>query len=246
MSIKVYIENLIGPKPHLLDPFNYLKFKQPSEYKFEYTSPSLIKISYDLDPLSNEVTELKFTNNPLRSWVDLWCERESNLPIDPKIQSMDISSSPDLELVSIIENRNFLTNLDLSYNPNLSYVNLSGCQMLTSLNLSGCVNLHKVNLGFIKNIRVLVCRNCDLSEPALESILSSYYPVYNLLEPQPRDKKQVSSYLDLRGNFINWRNRRIASKIRMLVTNNILVLWDNNPPEEIIPLSYYRSLPTQL
>lgn len=246
MSIIVYTENLIGTKPHLLDPFNYIKFYLDSKFEYSYTSPSLIKLSYELDPVTNHVVELKFTNNPIKSWIDLWCEAESQLPIDPLIEKMNISGSQELELVSIIEHRRLLTELNLSYSPKLSYVNLSGCHELTHLDLSGCIGLQKLNLGFIKNLKVLSVRNCNLPELALESVLSSYYPVLNALEPQQRNKRLMSSYIDLRGNYINWRNRKIASKIRLLVTNNILVLWDNHPPEDIIPLSYYKSLPTQL
>ena len=50
---------------------------------------------------------------------------------------------------------------------------------------------------------------------------------------------QHNTLLDLRGNEIDWSNRRIASKIRLLLTNNWVVKWSNNPPTSVIPAQLY-------
>jgi hypothetical protein len=50
---------------------------------------------------------------------------------------------------------------------------------------------------------------------------------------------QHNTLLDLRGNEIDWSNRRIASKIRLLLTNNWVVKWSNNPPTSIVPAQLY-------
>ena len=241
MSLSFYIENLIGAKPHLFDPFNYIRFEEHGAFEFKYTSPSLLKIVCTI-PATTYIPELKFTNNPIKNWVDFWCESESDLPIDPLIEKMNLSNNPQLEIVSFGEERSALKTLNLSQNSKLNYLNVVGCNHLEHLDLSGCTNLHTLSLGMNKNIKEISLRGCNLPEDSLERVLSRYYPTSNQLEAHP--KKKMSSYIDLRGNYINWSNRKIASKIRMLLTNNILVLWDVNPPDFIIPLTAYKSLNT--
>ena len=62
----------------------------------------------------------------------------------------------------------------------------------------------------------------------------------------PPFRKKFSTLLDLTGNEINWGNRKIASKIRLLVSNNWLVLWDNPPPTSVIPIQMYAFFPTNI
>lgn len=237
MSLTFYIENLIGAKPHLFNPFNYITFSEYGSYEFKYTSPSLLKIECSTPAT---IPELKFTNNPIKNWVDFWCESESNLPIDPRIEKMNLSNNSELEIVSFGEERSALTTLMLNQNKSLSYVNVVGCNALTHLDLSGCTNLTTLNLGTNRNLKMLSLRGCNLTDDSLERALGHYYPTVAPLDNH--FKKKLGAYLDLRGNYINWSNTKIASKIRMLLTNNILVLWDENPPDFVIPITYYKTL----
>jgi hypothetical protein len=235
--MKFYIDTLIGEKPHLLDPFNYIKMSG-GIFKFSYVSASILRIECEVGDHNFEISELKLTNNPLRLWIDFW--QQSGLSFDPKIEKMNLSNNSRLELVSILESRPHLLSVDLSHNSSLSYVNLMGASNLSEIIMDGCPKLTKLTLGKLSKIQKLSFKNCNLREETLQDILGAYAPTITTVL---QNKKSLqTSYVDLRGNDINWANRRIASKIRMLLTNNILVLWDNNPPNEIIPISYYKSL----
>lgn len=231
MIKQIYIENLIGEPPHILTPFNYINYVDESKntYTLTYTSPSLIKHTCTLDDSTDtHISELKFTNNPLKCWVDMWIEQTSGLSIDPLIQKMNLSNNHTMELVSIVQPRQYLSTLNLRNNSRLKYIQLSGCEALTSLDISTCTSIDKIVFGWTSNLEEISARNCNLSESCLESLLGGYNPV------------KPGATIDLRGNFINWNNRRILSKIRLLLSNNIAVLWDENPPTHLIPIYYYK------
>jgi hypothetical protein len=242
--ITISIENLISSGAKLvLDPFNFTEFyDEYDKYSYSKTNSSLFRISHTLGDINAGTKLLKFTNNPVKAWADIWTEQESSLPIDPLIESVDLSGCT-LELASFIETRSKLKELNFSGCTELKYLNVSGCEALEYLNLSGCTTLEKINFGFIKKVKRLNLRSCSLTGDALHDILSAYYPTESSVS-RYGFKPIYDSYVDLRGNYINWLDKGVASKIRLLLTNNILVLWDINPPDSIIPIQYYRSWQT--
>lgn len=81
-----------------------------------------------------------------------------------------------------------------------------------------------------------------MSESAMEQLLRDFTPTVCAsanVRGVGAFRKQHNTVLDLRGNNIFWGNRRIASKIRLLLNNNWVVKWDNNPPPEVIPPQMY-------
>ena len=81
-----------------------------------------------------------------------------------------------------------------------------------------------------------------MSSAVMERLLRDFTPA---VTSSANDKgvgmfrKTFSSVCDLRGNQIDWGNRRVASKIRLMLCNNWVVRWDNNPPAEVVPPSLY-------
>jgi hypothetical protein len=81
-----------------------------------------------------------------------------------------------------------------------------------------------------------------MTESAMEQLLRDFTPTICAsanVRGVGAFRKQHNTVLDLRGNEVVWSNRRIASKIRMLLTNNWVVKWDNNPPADIVPPQLY-------
>jgi hypothetical protein len=81
-----------------------------------------------------------------------------------------------------------------------------------------------------------------MSTETLQQLLRDFTPTMTAnanLRGVGAFRKTHNTLLDLRGNQIDWNNRKIASKIRLLLTNNWVVKWDNNPPTEIIPIQMY-------
>jgi hypothetical protein len=196
------------------------------------------------------IEELKITNQNILTWDDLWIDAESSYSVDPKIESINLQRN-DLLYVNFNLKREFLKSINLEGNYNLKSFIATDLPNLEVVNLDNCVELDYINLGLSKNIGILSLKNCRLTEKAMERTLSSFIPSVTAsanIAPGtlPPFRKVYKTLLDLRGNDINWGNTRIASKIRLLVTNNWLVLWDNPPPTSVIPIQMYAFFPKNI
>lgn len=199
-------------------------------------SSRLIELTLEQnDPIS----VLRLGGSGIVYWDDFWVNQ--NTPVDPKIRSMELQNSIALQVLNIPYLRQYLTNVNLSGSKNLRYLNLSRCPNLVSLDLERCHSLSEVSLGMNPELNRLSVRNSRLPEEILEQLLSGFCPAKSPVEITERGMV-YEAYLDLRGNAMPWNNRRIASKIRLLLCNNVAVAWSNNPPEAVIPLEMYRTL----
>lgn len=234
--------------------FNHVKFFDKDEissdeaYLYKQKTNSMV-ISIDTNS-SQPIKELKLTNQNVLTWDDLWIEEESTYSIDPKIESINLQRN-SLLYANFNLKRSYLKVLNLEGNSNLRSFVATELEKLEVLNLNDCLNLEVINLGYSKNIKVLSLKNCRLTEEAMERALLSFTPTLtsssNIIPGTiPPFRKNYSTMIDLRGNDINWGNTRIASKIRLLVTNNWLVLWDNPPPTSIIPIQMYAFFPKNI
>lgn len=204
-----------------------------------------LKISHN-QPTQQNIKELKLTNQDIVSWEDYWID-ENKILVDPRIERINLQKNK-------LFHANFnLPRLELKYlnlegNVNLRAILISSVPKLEELNISGCSSIDVIQLGFNKNIKKLLAKNCLLSESAQESLLGALTPtiasssngVFSMF------RKNYETVLDLRGSEIAWGNRKIASKIRLLLCNNWLVLWDNIPPSSIVPAQMYAFFPATL
>lgn len=230
-----------------ISSFNYVEFQDKNivsndeVYLSKQKSDSAV-LTIDSQSYS-EIGELKITNQDIKTWDDLWIDEETGNSIDPRIKSINLQRN-SLIYVNMNLRREVLTRVNLEGNVNLKAFIGTDLPKLEYLNLSDCANLEVLELGFSKNLQVLSLKNCRLTNIGLEKILSSFIPTVcssaNIFPGSlPPFRKNYSTMLDLRGNEITWSNRRIASKIRLLLTNNWMVLWDNPPPTSVIPIQMY-------
>lgn len=213
---------------YLLGRVNFSKKTEDDESTLSVRNISSRVLELSLNEPGNQI--LKFSNTGVRYWDDFWIDDISNQDIDPLIEELILNKSYNLESVNIFSLRRNLKKINLSACNSLLSLNLSNAPALEELILNRCTSLNEVHLGFNKNISHLSLNRCFLKEKTLENILSEYIPTQN-----------INSLVDLRGNNIPWGNRRIASKVRMLLCNNIQVSWSNNPPEKIIPAEMYSN-----
>ena len=236
------------------NPFNYVVFAQGDVisndevmlYKEKTNSMGVSIQTSNAEP----IRELKLTNQNILTWDDLWIDADSKYSVDPKIEHINLQRN-SLLYANFNLKRDYLKSINLEGNSDLKAFIGPELMNLEVLNLNQCFNLEYVNLGISKNIRVLSLKNCRLTEASMERTLSSFTPTVtassNILPGSlPPFRKNYSTLLDLRGNDINWGNTRIASKIRLLVTNNWLVLWDNPPPTSVIPIQMYAFFPKNI
>lgn len=237
-----------------LGSFNYVEFENLDVKSNDYSG--LLKEKSNSGVLSIEafnyssIKNIKLTNQNIVTWDDLWIDSETGYSIDPRIEKINLQRN-SLIYVNINERRRYLKELNLEGNEELKSVTITQALELGHLNLENCPSLEILNLGESKNIRVLSLKNCRLTEANLQNILCSFTPTKtesgNIIPGSlPPFRKKFSTLLDLTGNEINWGNRKIASKIRLLVLNNWLVLWDNPPPTSIIPVQMYAFFPRNL
>ena len=234
--------------------FNYVEFQNKDIisddiamiYKEKSNSCKItIERSY-----SGPIKTLKLTNQSILTWDDLWIDSQSGYSVDPEIESINLQRN-SLLYANFNLARKALKHINLEGNIYLKHFDGPNLPTLETLNLENCFNLEIVNLGLSKNIRSLSLKNCRLTEEGLEKTLGSFTPTKtasaNIFPGTlPLFRKQYETLLDIRGNDINWGNTRIASKIRMLLTNNWLVLWDNPPPTSVIPMQMYAFFPRNL
>lgn len=234
--------------------FNYVSFKEKNIISNdsvliskEKNNSAMLTITHDPN---YSIEELKLSNQDIKTWDDLWIEAQSGDSVDPRIEKINLQRN-SLVYVNINLKRNFLKEINLEGNTNLNAFIATDAPQLESVDLTDCANLEVVELGFSKNIKKLSLKNCRLTDIGLERILSSFIPTVcstsNIIPGTlPPFRKNLSTLLDLRGNEITWSNRRVASKIRMLLTNNWEVLWDNPPPTSVIPIQMYASFTNNL
>ena len=253
--MKIYTNFLLNSNKTIFLPldkvqnssFNYVSFKEKNVVSNdsvfiskEKNNSAILTITHDANYV---IEELKLSNQDIKTWDDLWIEAQSGDSVDPRIEKINLQRN-SLVYVNINLRREHLREVNLEGNTELKAFIATDAPILEDVNLTDCSGLEVVELGFSKNIKRLSLKNCRLTDIGLEKILSSLIPTIcstsNIIPGTlPPFRKNISTLLDLRGNEITWSNRRVASKIRMLLTNNWAVLWDNPPPTSIIPIQMY-------
>lgn len=241
-----------GPKaPH---NFNYVDFAT-QKGKYEDNLAALLKQmndSYIIDikkdeKASEDILELKLTNQDILTWEDHWIDPESGTIVDPMIRRINLQKN---KLVHANFNipRSKLEHLNLEGNANMRAVFINNAPKLEVLNISNCPSLGVINLGSNGSIKALLARNCSLTSFAQERLLRDFRPVFTSSSNMKFNmfRKAHETLLDMRGTEIDWSNRRVASKIRMLLCNNWLVLWDNVPPATVVPPHMYAFFTSSL
>ena len=194
-----------------------------------------------------DILEFKLTNQDVLTWEDHWIDPESGTIVDPAIKRMNLQKN---RLVHANFNiaRSKLEYLNLEGNSNMRAVFINSAPKLEVLNISNCPGLGVINLGNNGAIKALLARNCSLTSLAQERLLRDFRPVITSSSNMKFNmfRKTHETILDMRGTEIDWSNRRVASKIRMLLCNNWLVLWDNVPPATIIPPHMYAFFTSSL
>ena len=228
--------------------FNYVDFKDQDK-TYGGNRASLFKQMHDSYLLEVEIDkkypsailpELKLTNLGILTWEDYWIDANSKQLIDPKIVKLNLQKN-SLVHANLNLPREELVYLNLEGNTNLQAVFINIAPKLKVLNISNCPGIEVINLGFNKNIKALLARNCALSSTSQERFLRDFTPTITSTSNKSFNmfRKQFETIVDMRGSEIDWGNRRVASKIRLLLCNNWMVLWDNPPPTSIIPPQMY-------
>jgi len=237
--------------------FNYVAFEEEGEdfllggnraSLFKQMNDSyLVEVERSERNASGDIVELKLTNQDILTWEDHWIDPRSGQVVDPRIVSINLQKN---RLVHANFNvpRSRLKNLNLEGNSNMRAVFVTDSPNLEVLNVSNCPALGVINLGNNRSIKALLARNCALTPIAQERLLRDFRPVHTASANSrlAMFRKTYETLLDMRGSEIDWSNRRVASKIRMLLCNNWLVLWDNPPPASIVPPHMYAFFTSSL
>lgn len=226
--------------------FNYVDFftnesdtfKSTTSIEKQMNNSFVLNLQYDLNVISN-IKELKLTNQELITWEDYWIDESKRL-VDPLIERVNLQKNKFFHANFNLP-RKELKSINLEGNENLRALLIYSAPKLEELDISNCPSVDLINLGDNSSIKKLLARNCKLSEFAQQSLLGSLTPVVTSSSNATFSmfRKNFETVLDLRGNDIVWTNRKIASKIRLLLCNNWMVLWDNPPPTSIIPPQMY-------
>lgn len=234
-----------GPKAP--QNFNYIDFG-PASRASEENLASLLKQmndSYVVDIRkgtgnNRDIHEFKLTNQDILTWEDYWIDPESGKLIDPMIKNLNLQKNR-LVHANLNVLRTKLERLNLEGNLNMRALFIANAPKLEVLNISNCPAVEVINLGNNRSLRALLARNCALTPLSQERLLRDFRPVHTASSNREfaMFRKNYETLLDMRGTEINWSNRRVASKIRMLLCNNWLVLWDNPPPATIVPPHMY-------
>lgn len=193
------------------------------------------------------IPEMKLSNQEILTWEDHWVSAENNALVDPYIQKINLQRNR-LVHANFNVHRAELSHLSLEANTNMRAVMITSAPKLEVLNVSNCPGLNVINLGDNRSLKALLARNCNLSSLAQERLLRDFRPVTT--SSSNRDfamfRKTYETLVDLRGTDIDWSNRKVASKIRVLLCNNWLVLWDNPPPVTVVPPHMYSFFTSSL
>lgn len=202
------------------------------------------KLSIDIK--HDGIKELKLTNLGVLTWEDYWID-SSGFLVDPKIESLNLQKNSLIHFNCNLS-RDSLKRINVESNMDMQAFILYGAPNLEYLNLSNCTSLTNINLGNNRKIKALLAKNCNLTGQAQERLLRDFTPT--VTSEAPKDflmfRKNYETLLDLRGSIIDWGNRRVASKIRLLLCNNWLVLWDNPPPTSVVPPQMYSFFTTNI
>jgi hypothetical protein len=227
--------------------FNYVDFKDPDKnylgstvglYK-QMNDSYLLEIEKD-DKFGEFIPELKLTNQGILTWEDYWIDPNTNQTVDPRIEHLNLQKN-NLVHANLNLTREGLKFLNLEGNVNMQAVFIRDAPKLEVLNISNCPTLSIINLGRNKSFKALLAKNCSLTPVAQERLLRDFTPIFTSSSNTKFNmfRKTYETLVDLRGSEVDWSNRKIASKIRLLLCNNWLVLWDNTPPASIIPPHMY-------
>ena len=228
--------------------FNYVNFNDKSKIYGsnrgsiikQMHSSYLLEIELDEKYPSPVIPELKLTNLGILTWEDHWIDADSKRLIDPKIARLNLQKN-SLVHANLNLPREELVYLNLEGNTNLQAVFIYMAPKLEVLNISNCPGISVINLGINKNIKALLVRNCQLNSISQERLLRDFTPTLTSSSNTSFNmfRKKFETIVDMRGSEIDWSNRRVASKIRLLLCNNWMVLWDNPPPTSIVPPQMY-------
>lgn len=227
--------------------FNYVDFEKGSDPVIGNFATMLKQMndSFTINVVrksteNNSILELKLTNQSILTWEDYWIDPESKTIIDPGIHKINLQKN---ELVHANFNlpREKLQELNLEGNLSMQALFITESPNLEILNISNCPGLDVINIGLNGGIRALLARNCFFTPIALRRLLRDFRPIKTASSNTNFSlfKKKYETLLDLRGTEIDWSDNKISSKIRLLLCNNWLVLWDNPPPQTIIPPHMY-------
>jgi hypothetical protein len=234
--------------------FNYVDFIDPEDIYLGNTAAlqKQMNDSYQLEINVDSryklpIPELKLTNQDVLTWEDYWIDAKTNSLVDPGIERINLQKN---RLVHANFNllRRTLTHVNLEGNSNLRAVFFYDAPKLEVLNLSNCPALDVINLGSNRSIKALLAKNCSLKPSVQEALLRDFCPISTSSSNRQFEmfRKSYETLVDMRGSEIDWGNRKIASKIRLLLCNNWLVLWDNPPPTSIVPPQMYAFFSTNL
>jgi hypothetical protein len=227
--------------------FNYVDFFDPKNIYLQNTAQLYKQMndSYLLEinlaeNYSDPVKELKLTNSGLITWEDYWIDAGRNIIVDPKIERLNLQKN---QLIHANFNlpRFALKQLNLEGNLNMRSVHILETPNLEVLNISNCPAIDGVNLGVNGGLKALIARNCRLTSVGQERLLRDFRPTKtaSMNTSFSMFRKNYETILDIRGSEVDWGNRRVASKIRLLLCNNWMVLWDNVPPASVVPPQMY-------
>lgn len=191
--------------------------------------------------IGQPIDEFKLSNQSILTWDDYWISKENNTIVDPKIKNMNLQRN-DLLYVNMNTPRLELVSLNLEGNAYLEHLYIHEVPKMEQLDISGCTSLKYISLGINRSITRLIAKDCNMSSSAMEQLLRDFTPISTAsanVRGAGAFRKRHETLLDLRGNYVDWDNRKIASKIRMLLTNNWVVKWDNNPSADIVPPQMY-------
>lgn len=227
--------------------FNYVDFTDPKGVFLQNTvalrkqmnNSFELEIGIDGD-YKETIKELKLTNQNILTWEDYWIDKKTKGLIDPGIEKINLQRNK-LTHANFNLSRQTLKEINLEGNDNLRAIFISNSPRLKVLNLSNCPAIDVINLGNNRSIKAILAKNCNLSGYAQEVLLRDFTPIITSSGNRSFSmfRKTYETILDLRGSEVDWGNRRIASKIRLLLCNNWLVLWDNAPPTSIVPPQMY-------
>jgi hypothetical protein len=234
--------------------FNYVKlntegvpFSDSRAYLFKQMNDSyVLEIARD-DRVPAIIPEVKLSNQEVLTWEDYWISGDSNTLVDPYVQRLNLQKNK-LVHANFNVHRAELTHLNLEGNANMRAVMIASAPKLEMLNVSNCAALNVINLGENRSLKALLARNCNLTSVAQERLLRDFRPAITSSSNSGFNmfRKDYETLLDLRGTEVDWSNRRVASKIRMLLCNNWLVLWDNPPPVSVVPPHMYAFFTSSL
>lgn len=227
--------------------FNYVDFEMGSDPVLGNSSSLLKQMndSYIIEisrktTENNSIEELKLSNQGILTWEDHWIDVESKTLQDPEISKINLQKNALIHANFNLP-RYKLRELNLEGNLAMQALFITEAPSLEVINVSNCPGLEVVNLGLNGGIKAFLARNCSLAPHVLRNLLRDFRPVktsssnvkFNMF------RKNYETILDLRGTEIDWSDRKVASKIRLLLCNNWMVLWDNPPPQTIVPPHMY-------